>query len=316
LAFATPSFGVDDEESLPLYLMFVPAVIISSFAFDRGSGFVAVGLSSVLGLYFFVEPHQSFGLHHAGEAIRLIVFVIVGTLTAAIIEALRVTVDELDETRRLLAADYVHLSAADQQKDLLLSDLNHRVKNHLQSLVSLISMSARKLADPEARDVLEAASSRLSVLGRVYDRLHMNQSEAVLDAQDFISSLCVDMKGSLLELQPISIRVDVEPVSLDPNRAVTIGLIINELVTNSLKYAFPGDREGEITVSLGRIDGSLCLTVADDGIGMGGAREGASGQRLVRALARQLGGQAEWASNSGTRVHIKFPEPDQGQHII
>ena len=309
--------GTGDPESLPLYLMFVPAVIVSSFAFDRGSGFFAVGLSAVLGLYFFIEPHQSFGLHHIGEVIRLVVFIIVGSLTAAIVEALRSTVDELDDTRRRLSAEYVHLSAADRQKDLLLADLNHRIKNHLQSIMGLLSMSARRLEDVDgARLALEAAASRLSVLGRVYDRLQISQNVAVLDARDFISNLCADLKSTIGELRPIAIRVDAEQGPLDSNRAVTIGLIINELVTNAFKYAFPDGREGEIHVCFRRSDNRLSLIVADDGVGLGAAREGSTGVRLVKALARQLGGHAEWSGPPGTRVLIEFPEEADSQQVF
>ena len=79
--------GTTESENLPLYLMFVPAVILSSFLFDRGSGFFAVGLSAVLGLYFFIEPYDTVQFHNVGEVARLIVFIAVGRLTAAIIEA-------------------------------------------------------------------------------------------------------------------------------------------------------------------------------------------------------------------------------------
>ncbi len=309
--------GTGEGESLPLYLMFVPAVIVSSFAFDRGSGFFAVALSAVLGLYFFVEPHQSFGLHHIGEVVRLVVFVLVGTLTAAIVEALRSTVDELEETRRRLADDYVLLSAADQQKDLLLADLNHRIKNHLQSFIGLLSMTARKVEDPEsARAALEAAASRLAVLGRVYDRLQVSRNVAVLDSRDFISSLCADLKATIGELRPIAIRVDAEAIDLDSNRAVTLGLIINELVTNALKYAFGNGHEGEIQVSFRRTPSGLCLSVSDDGSGMAAMREGSSGVRLVKALARQLGGHAEWSGPPGTRVDVEFADQKGAQQVF
>ena len=317
--FAVRNFlvGLDpDENRLPLYLVFVPAVIVSALAFDRGSGFVAVALSAAGGLFFFTEPHQSFMIAHAGDAVRLVVFVVVGLLTASLVEALRATVEQLEETRRSLAADYMLLSAADEQKALLLADLNHRVKNHLQSLIALVSGGARKTGDLEAAELLRSTAARLGVLGTAYDRLHMSKDAAVLDAPEFIGGLCSDLKNSVGDLKPISIRVDVDAVELDSNSAVTIGLIINELVTNSLKYAFREDREGQIDVSLKRDEGSLSLVVSDDGIGMGQTRDGGSGQRLVRALARQLGGQALWTSLMGTKVQVQFPAPDPRRRIF
>jgi two-component system, sensor histidine kinase PdtaS len=120
--------GFDDYAHLPLFLMFVPAVILASFVFDRGSGFLAVGLSAILGLYFYVEPSGTFGLRHVGEIVRLVVFVVVGLLTASIIEALRVTVEELAEKTDELSGLHESLVQSNGHRELLLADINHRIK--------------------------------------------------------------------------------------------------------------------------------------------------------------------------------------------
>ncbi len=105
-------------------------------------------------------------------------------------------------------------------------------------------------------------------------------------------------------------------LDLDSNRAVTLGLIINELVTNALKYAFPDGREGEIKLDFRRTPTGLCLSISDDGSGMAAMREGATGVRLVKALARQLGGHADWSGPPGTRVEIKFPDDKGAQQVF
>jgi two-component sensor histidine kinase len=111
-------------------------------------------------------------------------------------------------------------------------------------------------------------------------------------------------------------RVDVEPIDLDASRAVSTGLIINELVTNALKYGFPDGREGEIAVTFRRQEHELCLTVQDDGIGIGQVAGESTGRRLVRALARQLGGHAEWTTDGGTIVTLTFPHVGDEQQVF
>jgi two-component sensor histidine kinase len=112
----------------------------------------------------------------------------------------------------------------------------------------------------------------------------------------------------VFELRPLSLQVDVDTVELDSSRAVSLGLIVNELVTNALKYAFPDGREGDITVSLKVEKDQLRLTVWDNGVGIGASSQESTGQRLVRALAKQLGGQATWSTREvGTRVEVSFP---------
>jgi two-component sensor histidine kinase len=306
---------VDDGSHLPLFLMFVPAVIISSFLFDRGSGFFAVALSSIIGTYFFVEPAGTFDLTHVGEVVRLTTFVVIGLLTASIIEALRKAVDELGERtlelnaeREAIARNHAMLQEIDEQKTLLLSDLNHRVKNHLQSIIGIISLSSRQAQTfDDAQSALQATGARLQVLGRVYDRLQLHDTSATVDGRSFVMALCSDLKGTMIDLRAVSLQVDADSVDLDSSRAVSLGLIINELVTNALKYAFPGDQEGDITVELKAERDQLRLEVRDNGVGIGVLPEGSTGQRLVRALARQLGGHATWTSEAGTRVEVTFP---------
>jgi two-component sensor histidine kinase len=259
-------------------------------------------------------------------------------LTASIIEALRKTVDELAErtqqlaeAREQLAADNAQLAtareqlsldnealaSADERQKLLLADINHRIKNNLQSVTGLLSLAAHRVETPEdAKSTLKAAASRLTVLGRVYDRLHLSDDAVSLDAHSFIAALCSDLKQSLGELRPITLRVEADAAVLDSNRAAIVGLIINELVTNSLKYAYPDGSEGEIVVRFNRCAEGLELSVCDDGVGIGDVRQGASGTRLVKALARQLGGQATWISPPGTRVDILFPEQQSGRQVF
>jgi two-component system, sensor histidine kinase PdtaS len=299
--------GFDDYGHLPLFLMFVPAVIIASFLFDRGSGFVAVGLSAVLGLYFYVEPAGSFGLRHLGEVFRLIVFIIVGVLTASIIEALRVTVDELAARTEELSSIRDSLVESNRHRELLLADINHRVKNHLSAIAATIVLRRKQLEDPEGQDALDAIVGRLSVLGRVYTRLDLQGAAVDLDSKEFLEGLCNELAETIVGLRPIAIVTDIEPIRLGSQTAVTLGLVVNELITNALKYAFLGDQAGEIRVMLRSRETGYLMEVRDNGVGATISGEGGTGARLIRGLVGQMRGSVEWANDGGTRVTIRLP---------
>ncbi|PAX09261.1 sensor histidine kinase [Sphingomonas lenta] len=285
------------------YLWFIPGVIVTSFVFDRGSGFVATFLSAGLALYFFVTPRGSFEIADLDQLVALAAFTLSGLLVAAVIEALRHTVEELERKSQAL-------QSADVQKALLLADINHRIKNHLQSVVGVLDIAARRAGTlDEAKAALDQAAWRLGMLGRVYDQLQLRDDATAVPADRFLSDLCGDLRATLVGLRPIALRVYADPVELDPTEAVNVGLIVNELVQNALKYAFPDDRAGTVAVRLERRDDCLFLEVADDGIGRADPAEAGpagTGSRLLRALAQQLGGALKWSGPPGTRATLEF----------
>lgn len=207
------------------------------------------------------------------------------------------------------------LKQADAQKQILLYDINHRIKNHLQSIVGLMSVASARARDlDEARAALIAAGRRLSVLGQVYNRLQIDDGQPVVDTRSFIEELCADLRDSLVDTRPIRFDVAAEPVPLESNRAVTLGLVINELVQNALKYAFADDRPGVVAVRLDSDDDWLTLVVADDGVGMDDTAVPTGtglGARLITALTQQLGGTLS-RSGPGTLWTIRFPRAAPG----
>lgn len=303
-AFVGLRFGIsslDASVNLPLFLLFVPAVIISSMLFDKGSGLFAVLLSGAGGLFFFVEPVGSFASKSVGEVVRFIFFVLIGTFTAALVEAFRHTIDDLHTTKR-------RLEEANRHRDLLLADINHRVKNHLGSLSAVLSLSKRRLNDDAAKEALDAAVSRLAVLGRVYTRLHIADEDVTLDAKEFLQGLCDDLSHSLLATRPIAIKTDFGAMQMDAQSAISLGLIANELIANAIKYAFPQERSGAISLRLRRAEEGCIFEVADDGIGLHqGQPSAGTGTRLIRSLVAQLDGAVAWDGEAGMRVSITIP---------
>ncbi|HEX8655529.1 MAG TPA: histidine kinase dimerization/phosphoacceptor domain -containing protein [Allosphingosinicella sp.] len=314
--------GLDlDPGQLPLFLFFMPAVVLAAFLFDRGSGYVAVLVSAALGLYFLVDPNQPFVSPDGDGLVRIVSFLVIGFLTAAIIQMLARSFDQAasrladiarahDGLERRAAA----LKAADAQKELLLHDINHRIKNQLQVVAGYISLGQRDVADDQAAQVLGSAANRLKVLARVYDRLQLGRETTSVGARGFIEEMVNDLQPGLIGVRPIVLRAEAEVAELSSGRAVTIGLMINELVSNAVRFAFAEDEAGTILVIFRRCEGGFCLEVIDDGRGFRSeARSGSVGQRMLRALVAQLEGTIEWAGPPGTRVSVAFPEESQPQ---
>jgi two-component sensor histidine kinase len=278
------------------FLLFVPAVFLAALLFDAGTGLYATLLSAGLVLYFFVEPADSVTLStHA--TVSLGFFVGIGGLIAGLTEALRRAMDRA--------------RAAEREKDLLLHEVNHRIKNDLQILTSLVSLQRHKTNSPEARQALGAAMERITVLARVYDRLSHHDTTAVVDTRDFLSSLIDDLRTALAGERPITITTQLERVALTLECALPLGLIINELLTNALKYAFPGARSGHIEISFTQQTDAFVLRVRDNGVGMGeGQAPGHGlGRQLVHRLAAQLSGTVLVTGDAGVCVEVRFPAP-------
>lgn len=310
-----------DPDQLPLFLFFMPAVVLASFLFDRGSGYFAVILSAALGLYFLVDPREPLAPPDGDGLVRILAFLAIGLLTAAIVQTLARGFDQA--ASRLAEISRVHselerradaLATADSQKELLLHDINHRIKNQLQVVAGYISLGQRDVADSPAAEVLGSAANRLKVLARVYDRLQFGRETTSVGARGFIEEMVNDLQPGLIGVRPIVLRAEAEVAELSSGRAVTIGLMINELVSNAVRFAFAEDEAGTILVLFRHCEGGFCLEVIDDGHGFRSeARSGSVGQRMLRALVSQLDGTIEWAGPPGTRVSVIFPEERQQQ---
>lgn len=136
------------------YLLFFPAIILCAVVLDRGTGFFATVLSALLAVYFFVPPIGSFAVPDGSTMLALVLFVLTGFFLAAVVEALRVTAETLKETKH-------ELETSKAQTELLLVDINHRVKNHLQSLAWLLTLSRRDAGDERSKEALDAAAGRI-----------------------------------------------------------------------------------------------------------------------------------------------------------
>jgi len=202
-------------------------------------------------------------------------------------------------------------AAAHKRIGMLLQELTHRVKNSLQFIASMVMLEARSNDSGEAKAALERVSHRITALGQLYSKLSKADTVEAVDAATYLDELCRDLIASVHKEDPTSIvlKTDIESELLPTDRAIPIGLIVNELVTNVVKYGFPGEAKGTVTVTLKRVPGELRLTVADNGQGLDPRRaDSGLGRKLVDGFAQQLGGQVERKSDSqGTTVQLILP---------
>ena len=214
-------------------------------------------------------------------------------------------IDDVTERARL---EREH-AAAHARIGMLMQELTHRVKNSLQSIAAMVMIEARAHKSGEGKAALERVSHRIDALGQLYAKLSKSGTVEAVDAATYLEELCRDLLTSVQGSTSIVLRTDIDRELLPTDQAISIGLIVNELVTNALKYAFPSETKGTVVVTLKRAHGDLRLTVADDGKGIDMRRANSGlGGRLVEGFAQQLGGQVERESDSqGTTVRLVLP---------
>jgi PAS domain S-box-containing protein len=205
------------------------------------------------------------------------------------------------------------LRAALKEKEILLGEIHHRVKNNLQIVHSLLDLQSASISDPAAVEMLRDGQNRIRSMALIHQLLYFSKDFARVDFATFLDNLIPTLVSSYaIESDRFTISINAADGQLPLNAAVPCGLIANELISNAFKHAFPGERRGEITIELNR-DGTdqAVLLVSDDGIGIPDdlVLESTStfGLQLVMLLADQLGGELEIHRSTPTRFLLRFP---------
>ncbi len=230
--------------------------------------------------------------------------------------------EELALEREARARSDAFIAETLEERNILMGEIHHRVKNNLQVIVSILRLQAGRAAAPDVKDALRSALDRVQAISAAHERLYKSTDFRSADAaayfRDLVAFLGDSLHGSGHE--EVDFILDVDPISLDPDRCINCGLIINELVTNSVKHAFTSGQEGRdrrVTISLKRDGEYFALAVADNGAGMArsdleGARN-SLGMRMVQSLAKQLRASFEYSDKGGSRFSFRFkaanPEP-------
>lgn len=201
-------------------------------------------------------------------------------------------------------------NAALEENGALLKEVHHRVKNNLQLISSLLNRQAGHIADPDVAQLFHESRNRVRAMALVHENLYRAGNYARVPMGEHVTNLCRQIARAYgLNTGRLALATDVDALQLDLDRAVSCGLLINELITNAIKHAFPHDGAGSIHVRMQRAPGNLCrLTVRDDGAGMASTEGGDSlGLQLIQDLTDQLGGTRQVVQDAGTVVTIVFP---------
>jgi PAS domain S-box-containing protein len=214
-----------------------------------------------------------------------------------------------DITERKLAGDM--LLAALNEKELLLKEVYHRVKNNLQVVSSLINLQSKHVKNQAALDVLKQSADRIKAMALLHEKLYQSKDLARIDFNDYIRSLVEHLLYSQdTQQDKIKIAIRIATVFLDVDTAIPCGLIVNELMTNALKHAFPDGRPGEIGITFKQHQGEFVLNIADNGIGLPVGldfqKSASLGLQLVASLTAQLMGQMTLDQAKGSSFTLRF----------
>ncbi len=203
------------------------------------------------------------------------------------------------------------LEKSNEEKAFLIKEIHHRVKNNLQVLSSLLSLQSDYIADPAALDAVTEGRNRVQSMGLIHQKLYMGENLAAVNMKEYIVDLTDHLLDSFGKVNQVKLLVDVQIPPIDVDTAIPLGLIINELVTNSLKYAFLDDRPGQISIRLWiNPSKTLCLKVADDGLGKEATIEPSEstsfGTDLIKILSKKLKGKIQTKAEEGYCTTIYF----------
>ncbi len=216
----------------------------------------------------------------------------------------------VDVTSRVMAEEALRHSL--REKETLLREVHHRVKNNLQIIASLLHFQAKKVKNPEDLAAFAEGRNRLRSMILVHEKLYQSPDLSRIDFGSYIRALASDLQRSYLTTgRSVALRVAADTLDLPIEAAVPCGMILCELLTNVFKYAFPDGRSGTADVSVSAADGHMHLFVSDDGVGLPGdfdpEQSSSFGWQLIRNLTAQLGGSAKVDRRNGTHVAISFP---------
>lgn len=293
------------------FVIFFPAVLVSTFLFGRGPGTIAAILGGAIARVWFMVPFGRFHLDRT-TAISLLSYAVVVSLGIALVHLMQranaVTNAERERSDDLAAQS----GRLVERSEVLFRELQHRVSNNLQMVGAVLNLQKRDVVDPSARLALDQAADKLQLIGRIQRQLYdMSGARVALDV--FLIDLVKDlmMAGG----KPgITSEVDVEPgITLKPDALIPLALIMAEGIGNALEHGFADRHFGRVVVVVRAASGEIALTVTDDGNGLpsGFSSQNASslGLKIASTLSLQLGGTFEVlpASGGGTMTRVVLP---------
>jgi two-component system, sensor histidine kinase PdtaS len=229
------------------------------------------------------------------------------------------TNNKLELQQKLINQKNTSLQNLVDEKEWLLKEVHHRVKNNLQMVISLLNSQSVYLDNTVALNAINDSRHRVHAMSLIHQKLYNSENVSTINIAAYIGELVEYMRSCFDLGQRVSFVLDIAPLDLDVSQAIPVGLILNEAITNSIKYAFPEGRNGIIKITLLHISGKLYeLTIADDGIGMpenfDEQRAGSLGMNLMNGLSEDLDGNFTIENNKGTVIRISFVYDEIAHH--
>jgi len=278
------------------YSLIYPAILLSTLYGRWPSGLVTFGLTFLYAWYFVLPDVGSFAFEEASDGPRTVINGLAALVIVLFAEIFRRAV------RRAVAERDVQIEA----RDLLLREINHRMKNNFAIVASLLEMQKRREENADAQDALHTAASRVHSFAAAHSTLYTSDSDLTLvQMASYLRGLADHLAEALFLADSVRLVLEADRARLPRDTAVALGIIVNELVTNAAKHAFPEEGGGEIRIEFRSDAAGWRLTVSDDGRGMPNDPSSGLGRGLVEAFAERAGGamHVEPAAR-GTRVTI------------
>jgi two-component sensor histidine kinase len=282
----------------PPYLLALLAVLLTGLLFDLAAGLLSVSVAALMTAYFVMSPHYSLRIESAQNMVSLAMFVAVGCFVSLVMETMHNAMTDLRNTMATLQEALAHLQATERRQALLLVEYRHRTRNDLGSIGAILLLRSRLVSEDTARQVLREAAEHTRTLARIHTRMenaaHNTADVAFIDTQAFIRGLCNDL------IPPVA-EVMAEAHTLPTERAVQLGLLLNELVHDA-RY----NPDATVAVSFIRTHGDFILCVTDD---CGGGHPETMRAKMCALMAKQLRGTYSRANgpDGGTIAMIRFP---------
>lgn len=258
---------------------------------------------------------QTFAQRVAGGALNARANIAAGGEIGDLADSFNRMVESLEQ-HQVKLRESIKSTASLREKEILLREIHHRVKNNMQILTSLLRLQTRQTDSLPLRQVLQESEARIRSMGLLHEKLYQSESVSTIDMQGYLRTLTAELiRTNTPSETRREVKLNVGNVNLGLDTALPCGLIITELVTNALKYAFPNRSHGTIYVSLtseGTASEDFTLIVWDDGVGIDASfditKATSLGMRLVKMLTDQLNGKLAFSGTQGTRIEIQFKE--------
>jgi two-component sensor histidine kinase len=201
-----------------------------------------------------------------------------------------------------------------QEKDVLLREIHHRVKNNMQVISSLLNLQSRQIKDPDVLEMFKESQRRIRSMALIHERLYQSSDLSLIEFSQYLRNLATHLFHSYqVDASRVQLKIEAEEVHLNINTAIPCGLIVNELVSNALKHGFPEGRTGELRIELHRAEGAgYALKVRDDGVGfpegLDFRKTETLGLQIVNTLVEQIEGRLELNRDKGTDFRLEFNE--------